>query len=78
MNLLRGMIGPGCLALPVAFKKCGLWVGRVDFESTCIANELIHVTYYVRFPGWFGDNVSSWFSEHSLYADACTIRSILM
>jgi proton-coupled amino acid transporter len=29
INLLKGMIGPGCLSLPLAFGFSGLWVGLV-------------------------------------------------
>ncbi|KAK3100361.1 hypothetical protein FSP39_018724 [Pinctada imbricata] len=29
MNILKGNIGPGILALPIAFKYAGLWVGAV-------------------------------------------------
>ncbi|KAL7078384.1 hypothetical protein ACQ4LE_002434 [Meloidogyne hapla] len=27
VNFLKGMIGPGCLSLPLAFKQAGLWTG---------------------------------------------------
>jgi hypothetical protein len=29
VNFLKGMIGPGCLSLPLAFKQAGLWVGEI-------------------------------------------------
>ncbi|KJH48916.1 hypothetical protein DICVIV_04945 [Dictyocaulus viviparus] len=29
INLLKGMIGPGCFSLPLAFRQSGLWAGFV-------------------------------------------------
>lgn len=29
VNFLKGMIGPGCLSLPLAFRQAGLWVSFV-------------------------------------------------
>ncbi|RCN34791.1 hypothetical protein ANCCAN_19360 [Ancylostoma caninum] len=26
INLMKGMVGPGCFALPMAFRQAGLWV----------------------------------------------------
>ncbi len=30
VNFFKGMIGPGCLSLPFAFKLAGLWVRTVE------------------------------------------------
>ncbi|KAK6017118.1 hypothetical protein OSTOST_17395 [Ostertagia ostertagi] len=27
INFLKGMIGPGCFSLPLAFRQAGLWTG---------------------------------------------------
>ncbi|KAI1712332.1 transmembrane amino acid transporter protein [Ditylenchus destructor] len=29
INFIKGMIGPGCLSLPLAFKQAGLWTGFI-------------------------------------------------
>ncbi|VDK58500.1 unnamed protein product [Cylicostephanus goldi] len=30
INFLKGMIGPGCFSLPLAFREAGLWVRMFD------------------------------------------------
>uniref|UniRef100_A0A914UXV5 Amino acid transporter transmembrane domain-containing protein n=1 Tax=Plectus sambesii TaxID=2011161 RepID=A0A914UXV5_9BILA len=52
MNFLRGMIGPGCLALPVAFKQAGLWTGFIlvfvlGFLNYHCMNMLVHSAHYL-------------------------------
>ncbi|KAK6020270.1 hypothetical protein OSTOST_14079, partial [Ostertagia ostertagi] len=66
INFLKGMIGPGCFSLPLAFRQAGLWTGfaLVFFIGllTCICMAKIVrcsqflSSRYVLY--WFTENVS--------------------
>ena len=52
INFLKGMIGPGCLALPSAFKQAGLWTGFVMVFCFGLLNkfcmlQLVHSSQYL-------------------------------
>uniref|UniRef100_A0AC35EVQ3 Amino acid transporter transmembrane domain-containing protein n=2 Tax=Panagrolaimus sp. PS1159 TaxID=55785 RepID=A0AC35EVQ3_9BILA len=52
LNFLKGMIGPGCLSLPVAFKQSGLWCGFslvfiFGFLNNYCMLQLVHCSQYL-------------------------------
>lgn len=47
LNMLKGMIGPGCLSLPLAFKFCGLWVRLAVFRAFALLDFEAELTYIV-------------------------------
>ncbi|CAI4231766.1 unnamed protein product [Auanema sp. JU1783] len=40
INLLKGMVGPGCFALPLSFKQAGLWAGMAVVFLLGIASSI--------------------------------------
>ncbi|TMS35870.1 hypothetical protein L596_003167 [Steinernema carpocapsae] len=52
INFIKGMIGPGCLSLPVAFKQAGLWtafalVFMFGFLNNHCMLQLVHCSQYL-------------------------------
>ncbi|KHN88857.1 Putative amino acid permease F59B2.2 [Toxocara canis] len=52
MNFLRGMIGPGCLSLPLAFRQAGLWTAFIMVFVFGLLNnfcmlKIVHCSQYL-------------------------------
>ncbi|EPB70726.1 hypothetical protein ANCCEY_10174 [Ancylostoma ceylanicum] len=54
VNMIRGMIGPGCFAMPMSFKQAGLWGAMcLDFllgalSTVCMIKLVISAQYLVK------------------------------
>ena len=52
LNFIKGMIGPGCLSLPLALKEAGLWTGLFliifyGFLNNYCMLQLVHCSQYL-------------------------------
>uniref|UniRef100_A0A7E4VUP0 Aa_trans domain-containing protein n=1 Tax=Panagrellus redivivus TaxID=6233 RepID=A0A7E4VUP0_PANRE len=52
INFVKGMVGPGCLSLPLAFKQAGLWTGFAlviiyGFLNNYCMLQLVHCSQYL-------------------------------
>ena len=52
LNFIKGMIGPGCLSLPLALKEAGLWTGLFltvfyGFINNYCMLQLVHCSQYL-------------------------------
>lgn len=74
MNILKSMIGPGCLALPLAFKYCGLWV-RINFVGKIWK---IWILKKLKFKDGPRSNIYHRFAEYLLHGNFGEMRPIFV